>query len=192
MDKNNTENDATVAMTEEKEPQAPSQKIERTEKEKAEFALKKNAERLAELGGDPAETLNIRQTAFNSELDDNTPLTIGSFKEMQKKDAQKSALQMANELPEDERDEVRSLLETRIVPSGNAEEDLRLARAAVNATHNAKIAEHISNRVSPKKTAAGGSSDSKVGEEFVPTPEEARFMQAPYNLTKEQVLAARK
>ncbi len=184
---------ATAAVEAEKAAKAPSQKNERSEKEKAEFTLRKNAERLAELGGDPAETLNIRpQINLNDELDDDKPLTVKDFRELQKKDAHKTSLQLAEELPDNERDEVKTLLENRITPSGNAEEDLKLARAAVNAIHNAQIAELISNRVSPKKTAAGGSADSKIGDEFIPTPDEVRFMQPPYNLTKEQVLAARK
>lgn len=182
-----------AAKAAEEAAKAPSQKNERSEKEKAEFALRKNAERLKELGGDAADVLNIRPTInLDETLDDDKPLTVKDFRELQKKDASKTALQLAEQLPEDERNEVKQLLENRIRPSGNAEEDLRLARAAVNATHNAQIVEHISNRVLPKNTAAGGSTDSKVGDEFVPTPEEARFMQPPYNLTKDKILAARK
>lgn len=174
-------------------PKAPSQKNERSEKEKAEFTLKKNAERLAELGGDPADVLNIRpQINLAEDLSDDKPLTVGDFRKLQKADAHKTALQLAEELPEDERDEVKSLLESRIVPSGNAEEDLRLARAAVNANHNTKIVEHISNRTTPKRTAAGGSSDAIVEAEFVPTPDEEVFMRPPYNMSREKILLARK
>lgn len=192
MENENTEGTVTVAATEEKEPQAPSQKNEKTEKEKAEFSLRKNAERLAELGGNPAETLNIRpQITLDADLDDNKPLTVKDFRELQKKDAHKTALQLADELPDNERDEVKALLESRIVPSGNADDDLRLARAAVNATHNAQIAAHISQRFAPKQTAAGGSSDAHIESDFTPTPEEAQFMKAPYNVPKEKILAAR-
>lgn len=189
MDEEHTEGAATVAVTEEKEPQAPSQK---TEKEKAEFTLRKNAERLAQLGGNPADALNIRPTInLDSELDDDKPLTVKDFRELQKKDAHKTSLQLAEELPESERDEVVTLLQDNIIPSGDAEKDLRIARAAVNATHNAQIAEHISNRVAPKTTAAGGSSNAVVTEEFVPTAEESVFMRPPYNTPKEKIIAAR-
>ena len=193
MNENNTEGSATVAVTEEKESQAPSQKKEYSEKEKAAFTLKKNAERLAELGGDPAEVLNIRPTInLDEDLDDDKPLTVKDFRQLQKNDAKKTALQLADELPEDERDEVKALLESRIVPSGNAEQDLRDARAIVNTAHNAKIAEHLANKTNPKKTAAGGSSDARSEDEFVPTPDEAAFMKPPYNTSKEKILAARK
>lgn len=193
MEHKDGEGSSTPEVTVEKEPQAPSQtKNERSEKEKAEFSLKKNAERLAELGGNPAEVLNIRpQIKLDEELSDDKPLTVGDFRKLQKEDAHKTALQLADELPETERDEVKTLLESRIVPSGNAEEDLRLARAAVNATHNAQIAELISNRTAPKKTAAGGSADIPAQTEFTPTPAELVFMKPPYNMTKEQILANR-
>lgn len=174
-------------------PKAPSQKNERSEKEKAEYTLKKNAERVVELGGDPAETLNIRPVInLDGDLDDDRPLTVKDFRELQTQDAHKTSLQLAEELPDDERDEVKELLQNRIKPSGDAEGDLRLARAAVNAQHNAQIAEHISNRTTPKRTAAGGSLGAPAEPEFVPTPEEALFMKHPYNTSKEKILAARK
>lgn len=172
-------------------PKAPSQNG-RSEKEKAEFALKKNAERLAELGGDPADVLNIRPTiSIDSELTDDTPLTVGTFRQIQKEDAHKTALQLADELPEDERDEVKDLLQHRIVPSGNAEEDLRVARVLANGAHNAQVIDHISKRTAPKQTAAGGTQVAPSVPEFVPTPDEAALMKPPFNVTKEQILAKR-
>lgn len=175
-----------------KEPQAPSQKVERSEKEKAEFSLVMNAKRVSDLGGDPADVLKIRPTInIDKELDDNTPLTVGALRQIQKEDAHKTSLQLADELPEDERDEVKTLLETRIVPSGNADEDLRLARLAVNAERNTKIIEHVAQRSAPRQTAAGGSADIPAVAEFTPTPEEVTFMKSPYNMTKEQIIAKR-
>lgn len=193
MDENNTEGSATVAVTEGKDLHAPSQETKRSEKEKAEFALKKNAERLAELGGNPADVLKIRpEINLDADLDDDTPLTVGALRQIQVKEAHKTALQLADELPEDERDEVKELLQNRIRPSGDAQKDLSLARAAVNANHNAKIVEHISSRTAPKQTAAGGSAPSGSGDEFIPTPEEEVYMRPPYNISKEKVLEARK
>lgn len=173
---------------------APSQAEKYTEAEKAAFNLKKQAEKAKEAGLDPADILGIRPQIYIDEtLPDDRPLTIKDFRDLQKQDAHKSALQMAEELPEDERDEVKTLLENRIVPSGNAEEDLRLARAAVNARKNAQIVEHISNRTSPKQTAAGGSANAPEPEDqFTPTPEEAVLMAHPYNLSQEKIIAARK
>lgn len=193
MIENNTEGTATVAVTEEKAPQAPSQKVEKSEKEKAEFSLKKNADRVRELGGDPADILNIRPTiTLDAELDDDTPLTVGKLREVQKQDAHKTALQMAEELPDDERDDVKEILTNNIKPSGDARKDLSIARGSVNALRNARIAEEAARRGVPRRTAAGGSADPLVEEQFVPTEEEARFMRPPYNMSKDKILASRK
>lgn len=192
MDENNTEGITTVVMTEEKEPQAPSQKQERSEKEKAEFSLRKTAERLRELGGNPVDVLDIHpEINLDEDLPDDKPLTVKDFRNLQKRDAHQTALQMVDELPEDERDEVRNLLQNRIVPSGNAQEDIRLARAAVNAARNSKIIEHISGRSEPKRTAAGGSSDAQRQGDMTLTPEEEVFTRPPYNLTIEKIISKR-
>lgn len=189
------EEEKKVDVTETSEEQkgsAPSQEKKPTEKEKAEFNLKRKAEEARALGIDPASVLGIKPTmSFDEDLPDDKPLTVRDLREMQKKDAHKTALQLADELPENERDEVKTLLESRIIPSGNADEDLRLARAAVNANHNAQIVKHISQRVTAKVTAAGGSSDAVREEDFVPTPDEAVMMRPPFNLSKEKIIAAR-
>lgn len=167
---------------------APSHKVERTEKEKAEFTLKMNAKRVRELGGDPTKVLSP-----SDELpDEDKPLTLGDLARIEKQKASQSAMEMAKTLPESERDEVITLLESRIVPSGNADEDLRLARAAVNAQHNAKIVEEISRRPDVKRTAAGGSQSAPVEEPFTPTEDEKVFMGPPYNLSKEKIIEKRK
>lgn len=189
MEQNNGEGTGTPPVAEEKDPQDPSKENKRSEKEKAEFSLKKTAERLVELGGDPSEALNLKN--LPNEISDDTPLTLGKLKEIQKSEAHKTALEMAETLPDNEKEEVKTLLRDNIKPSGNAENDLKIARAAVNATHNAQIAELLSRGISPKKTAAGGSGDSPRSEEFVPTPEEKALMGPPYNLSKEKVIAAR-
>lgn len=184
---------AAAAKEGETPAKAPSQKVERTEQEKAEFTLKKVAERVAELGGDPATVLGIKsQLRVDPSLPDEQPLTIKDLREIQKKDAQDSALQMADSIQDEtERSSVKEILKTRIVPSGNPTADFALAQAAVNATKNARIAEEMARKSFPRRTAAGGSAPAPVADEFVPTEQEKIFMQKPYNLTKEQVLAKR-
>ena len=174
------------------EPSKPPQRPERTEKEKAEFSLKKNAERLRELGGNPADILGVPKVPLGDEFPDDTPLTYGKLREIQKIDSQKTALQLAEEITDDfEREQIKILLQTRIVPSGNPLADLELARSAVNAKRTAKIAEEMKRKTEPNKNAPGGSSPPKKEDEFVPTPQEAVFMRHPYNVTKEKILAAR-
>ena len=57
----------------------------RSELEKAGFSLKKNAERFKELGGDPQSILGTNEVLE----DDDKPLTVGAFKQMQKEHAVK-------------------------------------------------------------------------------------------------------
>lgn len=181
--------DAEAALSKAK---APSQNTGRTEAERAAYSLRKNAERARELGIDPAEVLGITSdTHIDDEISDDTPLTVGLARKMQVDSAHKTALQMADELPDDEKDEVKTLLTSRIKPSGNADEDLRIARTIVNGGRNAKIIEHITQKPDVKRTAPGGSMGTSVEEAFNPTPEEARMMQPPYNLSKEKIIAAR-
>lgn len=165
---------------------------QKTEKEKAEYSLKKNAERLRALGGDPDSVLGITMANLEDEDEDNTPLTIGKLKEMQRQNAKLSAMQLADAIEDDtERREVKDLLEKRITPSGDANADLALARAGANARKNALLAEEAARKGRPTRTASGGSTPGKQEEIFEPTAEEATFMKA-YGLTKEQVLGARK
>lgn len=174
-------------------PQAPLQeekKPERSEAEKAAFSLKKNAERAIELGIDPAEVLGLKQLGVDDEIPEDKPLTLRDLENLKKKEAKATSLQMADQLPEDERADVKEAL-SHVVPSGDAEKDLRFARAAVNAERNAKIAEMLGQRGKPRSTAAGGSADLSQGEDFTPTAAEEALMRPPYNLSKEKILKAR-
>jgi len=199
MDENNTEKDVVTPTADEGKTSEPSQepeekRPERTEKEKAMFTLKKNAERLAELGGDPAEVLEKlvpRGFAVDDTLPDDKPLTLKDLREIQKQDARKTAEQMADELDEATREKVKAELRF-IVPSGDAEADFKRALATANVEHNQKIVEMLAARTEPRKTAAGSSAPPKVEEEFVPTDDEKVMMRPPYNLSKEKILEARK
>lgn len=184
---------STAEVTEPKEVQAPSQKPQRTEKEKAEFTLKSTAERLKELGGDPVEVLGVRPTIkIDDSLEDDAPLTVGTFRELQKQDARKTAEQLADAITDEtERERVKAELKF-IVPSGDAQADLRRAQAAANVERNAKIIEEAQRRGHARVTASGGSQPATQEDMFEPTPEESVFMRPPYNLSKEKILAARK
>lgn len=173
---------------------APSQETKRTEAERAAFSLKKNAERAVELGLDPAEILGVKtHIETNVDDEDNKPVTVGMLRDIQKKDAQKTSLQMAEEIAdEDTRNNVKAYLSDRIKPSGDAESDFRLALAAASAPKNKQVLEEINRYSAPKKTASGGSAPAFSEEEFIPTPEEAMFMKPPYNLSKEKIIVARK
>lgn len=166
------------------------QKNARTEKEKAEFSLKKNAERLKELGGDPTSILGSHLATE----DDDKPLTVGMLKEIQKENGKNTALDLADSLDdENEKVLVKDALENRIKPSGNPQEDLTAARAIVNAKRNALIAEEAGRRSGAAGHASGAGAPAKGDNEaFEPTPEETAFMKPPFNLSKDAIIAARK
>lgn len=173
---------------------APSQESKRTEAEKAAFALKKNAERARELGVDVELVLGTKShIETNADDEDSKPVTVGMLRDIQKADAHKSAIQMADDITDEEtKATVKQYLSDNIKPSGNAESDFKLALAAASAPKNAQVLAEINRYGTPKRTASGGSVAAKVEEEFTPTAEEQRFMQPPYNISKEKVLAARK
>ncbi len=157
------------------QPATPEKKF--TKRERLEFSKAKIEQQLEEL--DNAE-------------DDTRPLTVGDFKKMQQEKAKETALELATAIEnQDERDEVIDILESRIVPSGNADEDLKLARDMVNARKNAQIAEEMARKQSPHAHASTPGAPVYTPEAFTPTAEELTFMQPPYSLSKEQIIAVR-
>ncbi len=175
-------------------PKVPSHESKRTEAEKAAFTLKKNAERAIELGLNPSEILGTKtHIEVDKSAEDSQPVTVGMLRDIQKKDASKTALQMADEVGDEEiKAATKQYLSENIIPSGDAEKDFKLALAAASATKNATIVQELNRYGVPKRTAAGGSAGARVEEEFTPTAQEQIFMQPPYNLSKEKIIAARK
>lgn len=171
------------------------QRTGKTEAEKAAFSLRKNADRAKELGIDPAEVLGYKSIKQDTtEDDDNKPLTRGDLKKFQQESAAKSALQLADEISsESERELTKYHLQNTIKSTGNPSEDLRLARSLVNAVKNNRIIEE-SNRKTEVKTYSNGSGapakDEAIRGEL--TPQEMAFLGKPFNMTKEQIIKARK
>lgn len=195
MDDDTTQKDAVTVADDSANAEAPSQESKgKTEAEKAAFSLKKNAARAKELGLDPMEILGHKtHIETNVEDGDDKPVTVGMLRSIQKQDAQKTALQMAEDIAdEDTKNAVKEALQTRVTPTGNAEDDFRFALGAISAPKNKAIIEEVNRYVAPKRTASGGSIPAHVEEEFSPTAQEQVFMRPPYNLSKEKIIAARK
>ncbi len=166
----------------------------RTEKDKAEFSLRKTAERVKELGGDPNSILGIKVEEPDPEDEDEKPLTVGMFKKIQQAGATKTALQLADEISDNtEKELVKYYLENRIQASGNPQEDLKDARRMVNAVKNEQIVQEIT-RKTPAKTHSNASGvDAKNTEvQGELTSQEKQFLGKPFNMTKEQIIKARK
>lgn len=163
----------------------------RSEAEKAAFSLKKNAERAKELGLDPASVLGIEKKATAQESDDDAPMTVAMYKRIEAERAQRSAIQMADDIQdENERELTKVYLQSRIVPSGDPGKDLRDARALVNSVRNGMIAEEV-NRRGTGSHHTGSGAPAKREEAFTPTQEEATLMRA-YGLTEDHIKKARR
>lgn len=123
--------------------------------------------------------------------DDNRPLTVGEYKKMQQGQQRESAIEVAASIDnEDERNEVIELLSTRLVPTGNAQEDVRLARDIVNAERNRRILEETGRKGAPQQHANVPGAPGKPEEIFTPTQQEQYMMQS-FGLSKEQIMKAR-
>lgn len=123
--------------------------------------------------------------------EDDKPLTIGDLKKIQKEQAQKTALERAEAIDDESvRELTKHYLKERIVPTGNPEEDFKLALAMVNSLKNAQVLEELERKGDTKKLPNSPSNPARPDEAFTPTEEESAFMNA-FGLTKEDVLKAR-
>ena len=152
------------------------QKPKLTKKERLLFAKKKIDEQLkGEDGFDPDE-----------------PLTIGKYRELQTEESIQQALLKAENIEEEsEKELTKHYLQNRIKPSGDADDDLRIARAAVNSLRNAQIAEEINRKVQAKTYGSPSGAPGKREEIFEATADELVFMGPPYNLSKEDIIKQR-
>jgi hypothetical protein len=194
--------ESKVVETTEDKPQEPLQdpikkeleKVEnkskgRTELEKAIFTKKQIEKRIAELGGESG----------TPTVDDDAPVTVGMLKKLEQEKASKTAQTLAEEQIEDEHELelTKYHLTNTIKSSGNAEEDLKIARAIVNTVKNSMIVDEVARKTSPKRTSAGSSAPGKHEEAFEPTSDELAFMNMKgYDgkplMTKDDILKARK
>lgn len=156
---------------------------QRSAEEIAAFNLKKKAEDAKALGLDPKKILGV-------EPENEVP---SWYKEEKAKEAKQTAIQMADSIPDvEDKEKVKNILNTRIIPSGNPEQDFREALSIVSASKNSLIIEEMSRYTGAKQVASGGNVPPKKEEEFVPTQQEKIFMAPPYNIPKEKIIAARK
>lgn len=163
----------------------------RTELEKAQFSLKKNAERVQALGGDYRELLGVDQIVTEETTDDDTPLTVGMLKKFQQENASKTALQSAEEISnETERELVKYHLQNTIKSTGNPAEDLKLARGLVNSIKNSQIIEEVSRRPQAKTHSSASGVDANQEKEIVLTPDEQQMMKIA-GLSVKEILQAR-
>lgn len=167
------------------------QKTPKSEIEKATYSLTNTAKRIKELGGDPASILGMTTSVSD---DDDAPVTVGMLKKLEHDRAAQSALQLAEAIPnETERELTKFHLENTIRSSGNPSEDLKIARSIVNAAKNQQITEELIRKPQAKTYSSSSGAPARAPEpESDLTKEELSYMKAPFNLSREQVLASRK
>lgn len=162
----------------------------RTEEEKATFTFKKQAERLTALGIDPASLIGGTKALLQD--DDDAPVTMGMFKQMQQQQTSKSALQMADDISnETERELVKYHLQNTIRSTGNPAKDLELASSLVSSVKNKQVLDELARRTPARTYSSNGGAVPRIEQEPELTREEQAFMRPPFNLSKEQVISAR-
>lgn len=153
-----------------------------SKRERLEFEAKKIEEQVLKLN---------EEEGYTPPIEDDTPVTVGMLDKLKREQGKKTALELVEGIEDEtERELAKHYIQNRIVPSGNAEEDVKLARAAINSIKNAQIAEELARKGQPGK-GSGSSQPAKHESVFTPTPEESVFMNPPYNLSKDDVLKAR-
>lgn len=192
--------DAPEQKETEKKPDAPSQdplkdeldkinnkKEGRTRKEKLLYTKKRAEQQLREEFPEDFEN-------EVEDVDDDEPLTVGKLRAIEREKAVKTALQMAEDISDEtERELVKHHLNNTIRSTGNPAEDLNLAKAIVNSKKNAQIAEEIARKSKAKDHPTGSSAPANPPrEDDELTADELAFMRPPFNMTKAEVLKARK
>jgi len=194
MDENNQVENPVVPTATPEETPAPSQtpdpiavevqKIETKKRPKAEV-LKYNIERLQK----ELEEENAKNGVVE---DDSVPVTRAELKSFLAEKTQESALELAQGLvDENERKLTIHHLQNTIRSTGDAEKDFALALSLTNAVKNGQLAQESARAVRPRTVESAPSAPPKEKSNEELTSDEQKMMGPPFNLSKEQILAAR-
>jgi hypothetical protein len=157
----------------------------KTELEKAIFKKNQIEARIKELKGDTEEEVESD--------DDDAPVTVGMLKKIQQETAAKTALQLTNDIADEtERELTKYHLQNSIKSTGNPAEDLNLARAIVNAAKNKQILEEIARKPPAKTFSSSSGAPANINVEQELSPEEIQFTKPPFNMSKAEILKARR
>lgn len=176
-------------------------KSKKTPQEKARESLYHNAMAAKNLGIDITKDEQLKQVfgikEESEEVDeDEKPVTRKELEQLLSKQQQAAAVRTAQELASEIADETERELtlyhiQNTIKSTGDAKEDIRLARALTNSVRNTKILEEQMRKPEAKTHSSATSiSSTKVENEIVLTPEERTYL-ATGVVTKEEILLAR-
>lgn len=170
-------------------------KSKKTPQEKAKDSLYFNAQKAKELGIDVAEVLGIKPKEEVVD-EDEKPITRKELEELLLKtrlvETVKTAEQLALEI-EDETERELTLfhINNTIKSTGDAKEDLRLARALTNSVRNTQILEEVSRKPQAKThSSASGAGSTEVKPIVTLTQEEKAYL-ATGLITQDEILLAR-
>lgn len=158
------------------------QKPKRSKREQLQYTKQRVEKQLAEL--DKSEGVDPE--------DDSRPLTVGDLRRLREEEAVETAINLAEDLDnEHERRLTKHYLENNIRSTGDAQQDFKLAYAMVTAVKNSQKAEEAqrAQRVRTVASAPSAPAREKSNEDL--TPDEMKMMGKPFNMTKEEILAAR-
>ena len=121
-----------------------------------------------------AEEEKANGIVITAEDDDDKPLTKGDLKRIQRDEAKRTALQLANDIQdEDERSAVIEALQTTILPSGNPQRDFQKAVDLATSEKNRQIASmKTHNKGKPTTVRTNGGAPAKEDDQFEPTQAE--------------------
>jgi hypothetical protein len=183
---------ATPATPPATEAKAPSQPKKPTKSERLEVTINRLKKEKAE---EDARNGVIPEVP---DADDDIPLTRGDLKRLKQEEAKQTALSMAESIDDEQtREQVKDVLESRIVPSGNAQKDYEFALDAVNSEKNRQLAamKKAGKTVAPR-VSSGSGAPAPVGDEpFEMTPEEQAMIRVSKvkdpKKAKEMIMKAR-
>lgn len=181
-----SESQADVEPSEQDPLKTELEKVQNKGKSKVEkliYTKKRINDQLKDLGIEDEE---------DTDDEDSKPVTMATLKKFQAEAASKTALQLADEIPnETERELTKHYLQNTIRSTGDPKQDLDLARGLVNAVKNRQIIEETNRKPESSNRSSGAGAPAKREQKEDFTPEELGYMKPPFSLTKEQVIAAR-
>ncbi len=130
------------------------------------------------------------------DIDEDKPLTLKDLRRIETNKAANAAVDMANAIEDSvAREAVKAAL-LGLKPSGNPDTDYRRALAIANAEKNSKILEELLRKPTPAQHRSGAGAparqEPKDDKDTELSNEEKGYMKPPFNLTREQVLTARR
>lgn len=163
-------------------------------KKRAKLIRKKQiiGKELAKLGAGEDDDEDDEDADEDDDIDPDRPLTLRDINKIEAKKLQLTVQEMVKSIPDaGDQQAVREALRS-VVASGDPAADFKKAVAIANADRNSKVLQEAGRRIAAQPRATSSGAAPIREEAFTPTAEEARYMKAPFFVTKEDIVKARK